>query len=462
MNIPIIKIKKIKKIKNFYLLIKNSSLLSLPSIIGIFLALFAIPIHLKINGKYDYGNYIFFHFIISFSLILNLGLNKIVAIELAKRKFLKSIIKQSVKFSIVISIIVFFVGILFIGLITKNFYSFLILIGICSTIIFLTLEGILQGLKKFKILSMINFFFYTLSLNLPSILLYVFEQLNYFDLIKISLFLKILIIFIILILLKNLNEVEKQEKQKYNFSLKIKKYSKWYLIHLINLQIFDFIDKYLIKIFIGPVALAIYSIPYQLAGKITIISKSISAVLLPEISEGKDKNNFNYSLNVYSILIPILLLLIFPLLEYLLKIWLDDQYTSEIMSLTKVFLIISWVSGISHILIAFFEVTKKIKFNSILETYLIIPFIFILTFTVFQFKNLIFISFILLAKELILIFFRAKKIKHTINNFIHISVNIFLVVINLIISVYYNTYFYLSYLILVLINVLIYSLFKKK
>ena len=157
-----------------------------------------------------------------------------------------------------------------------------------------------------------------------------------------------------------------------------------------------------------------------------------------------------------------MLLLIFPLLEYLLKIWLDDQYTSEIMSLTKVFLIISWVSGISHILIAFFEGTKKIKFNSILETYLIIPFIFILTFTVFQFKNLIFISFILLAKELILIFFRAKKIKHTINNFIHISVNIFLVVINLIISVYYNTYFYLSYLILVLINVLIYSLFKKK
>ena len=64
---------------------------------------------------------------------------------------------------------------------------------------------------------------------------------------------------------------------------------------MLNLQIFDFVDKYLIKIFIGPAALAIYSIPYQLAGKLTILSKSISAVLLPEISFSSEKTNFNHS-----------------------------------------------------------------------------------------------------------------------------------------------------------------------
>ena len=85
MNTHITKIHKFKNIKNLFKLIKNSSLLSLPSVIGIFLALIAVPIHLKINGKYDYGNYIFFHFIVSFGLILNLGLNKIVTIELAKK-----------------------------------------------------------------------------------------------------------------------------------------------------------------------------------------------------------------------------------------------------------------------------------------------------------------------------------------------------------------------------------------
>ena len=454
MNISIIKARKLKNIKNLIKLIKNSSFLSMPSVIGIFLALIAIPIHLKINGKYDYGNYIFFHFIVSFGLFLNLGLNKIVAIEIAKRKYLKSLINQSIKFSIIASVIIFFIGLLFINLIIDNLYSLLILIGISTTVIYLTLEGILQGLKKFKIFSGVNFFFYTLSLNIPSISLYFFKHLNYLDLIKLSLFIKISLILIILIYLKNLKK--KREKQKYNLYLKLKKYSKWYLVHLFNLQIFDFVDKYLIKILIGPIALAIYSIPYQLAGKITIFSKSISAVLLPEISEGKGKSNFNYSLNIYTILIPVFLLMLFPFLEYFLKIWLGNQYTSQILDLTKIFLIISWISGISHILIVFFEGKKKVKFNSILEVYLILPFVIFLTLIIFKFKNLIFIAFVLLAKEIILIFFRANKIRYAIENIIIINVNIFLVVSNMLINIYYNSYFYFSFLLLILINFIIF------
>ena len=72
--------KKLKKInesnnyKNLFLILKNSSFLTLPSVIGILLALFSIPIHLQLNGKVDYGNYIFFHFIIFFGLLLNFGI----------------------------------------------------------------------------------------------------------------------------------------------------------------------------------------------------------------------------------------------------------------------------------------------------------------------------------------------------------------------------------------------------
>ena len=454
MNNHITKKQNFKKINNLFKLIKNSSLLSLPSLIGIFLALIAIPIHLKINGKYDYGNYIFFHFIVSFSLILNLGLNKIVAIELAKKKYLVSIINQSVKFSIFTSIIIFLIGLFLIKLMINNFFSLLILIGICISVIYLTLEGIIQGLKKFKILSGVNFFFYTLSLNIPSISLYFFEEFNYINLITLSLFIKITVIFIIFLYLKSF--IRNKEKLKYNLFLKLTKYSKWYFLHLVNLQIFDFADKYLIKILIGPIALAIYSIPYQLAGKITIFSKSISAVLLPEISEGKEKSNFNYSINIYTFIIPVLLLMLFPFLNYLLKIWLGNQYTSQILDLTKIFLIISWISGISHILIAFFEGKNKVKFNSILEVYLLVPFVLILILILIQYKNLIFISFVLLSKEIILTFLRLHKIEYAINNIIIINVNIFLVVLNMLISVYYEEYFYYSFLILIFINFIIF------
>ena len=74
---------KINKLLDLH---KNSYILSLPSLFGIVLALVAIPVHLQINGKSDYGNYIFFHFIISFGLLFNMGINKIVAIEIAKKK----------------------------------------------------------------------------------------------------------------------------------------------------------------------------------------------------------------------------------------------------------------------------------------------------------------------------------------------------------------------------------------
>ena len=55
-------------------------------------------------------------------------------------------------------------------------------------------------------------------------------------------------------------------------------------------------------------------------------------------------------------------------------IWLKDQFTKQILDLTKIFLIIAWLSGISHILITYFEGKKKIKFNTLIELYLIISF----------------------------------------------------------------------------------------
>ena len=90
------------KINKLSYLLKNSTILSLPSLIGIILAIIAIPVHLQINGKSDYGNYIFFHFIISFGLLLNIGINKIAAVEVAKKKYLEELIKQSLKISLLL------------------------------------------------------------------------------------------------------------------------------------------------------------------------------------------------------------------------------------------------------------------------------------------------------------------------------------------------------------------------
>ena len=63
----------------------------------------------------------------------------------------------------------------------------------------------------------------------------------------------------------------------------LKKNSKWITLNSLLVQFYDLFDKYLIKIFLGPIAVATYSIPQQLTGKLSIISKSFSAFLLPNL-----------------------------------------------------------------------------------------------------------------------------------------------------------------------------------
>ena len=457
------KLSQSNKINKLSYLLKNSTILSLPSLIGIILAIIAIPVHLQINGKSDYGNYIFFHFIISFGLLLNMGINKIVAIEITKKRFLDELIKQSLKLSLNIIFIIMLIDSILIFIFQKYFIFLTVGIGLSLTLIYLTLDGILQGFKKFNLLSVVNFIFYTLSLNLPSIYLLINNTLNFKSLIIFSIFLKLISILIIIFCLKKYFKLNYNKSLKYNFYLKFKKYSKWYSLHMLNLQIFDFVDKYLIKIFIGPAALAIYSIPYQLAGKLTILSKSISAVLLPEISYSNEKTNFNHSLNIFAFFIPVFILIIFPFLDKILILWLQDQYSVKILELTKIFLIVAWVSGISHILITYFEAKKKIKFNTILELYFLIPFLLLLSFVLFESKNLVLISFVLLFKECMLIVFRTNKLKKKIDFVNLIYLNIFIVIINLIMNMYYKEYFYYSITILILFNsyLLINKAFKK-
>ena len=454
--------KFIYRFKNFedqFYLLKNSSILSIPSLIGVFLALLSIPIHLQINGKQDYGNYIFFHFFFSFGLLLNFGINKITTIEIAKKKDISAIVKQSINYSFKIILIIFtsFFILNFTDLKFENI--FLLATGLCLTIVYFNLEGILQGFEKFKLLSIFNFIFFTLSLNFPSIVLLINDNFFFEDLILISILIKFFSILLILYYLKKY--LLDKNSTKYDFSSKLKKYSKWYFIHFSNIQIFDFMDKYLIKIFLGPVSLAMYSIPYQLAGKITILSKSLAAVLLPNISLGNETKKFNYSIKLYVFVVPLILLLIFPILEEFLKFWLKNQYSLEILVLTKIFLIVSWISGISHILIAFFEGKENIKFNTILELYLIIPFLSILFLIIILFKDIIFISFILLFKEVVLIFIRSNKLKKNINNLFVIQLNIFFVIFNALISIYFTKYFFFTLLLLVTFNLLLIRGLKK-
>ena len=139
------------------------------------------------------------------------------------------------------------------------------------------------------------------------------------------------------LIIKN-NDLYKISKSKILLT-NLKKNSKWITLNSILIQFYDLFDKYLVKIFLGPIAVATYSIPQQLTGKLSVISKSFSAFLLPDLSGKKINNsNFNFSLQIFIKFIPIFIFILLPFYPIILEFWLGNNYNETIHNLTKIFL----------------------------------------------------------------------------------------------------------------------------
>ena len=205
------------------------------------------------------------------------------------------------------------------------------------------------------------------------------------------------------------------------------KSSKWFAISELLNQIYYFSDKLLVKFFFGPAALAIYSIPQQLSGKLSVMSKGFSSVLLPSISQSEEKSvvnkNFLLSIKLFTFLVPLLLFLIFQFYDWFLRIWLGSNYSFEILQLLKIFSIVSWLSCISHLFITYYEGSENVKKNTNIEIYFL-PIFLTLVIIASLTKSLIIISFIMLAKEVIIFFLRTFRLvnKITIIPYIYLTI----------------------------------------
>ena len=444
-----------------YKLLKNSSILSSPGLLSIFLSLIAIPTHLEIAGVESYGNYIIFHFILVFSLIFNFGIGKSIAVSINNYpKKYKEISYQGMRYTFFI--VLFFVLVFYLfsfykeQLFITNLLSLLnfeyLALGFIISIIYSSLEGILQGNQKFKSLSFYNFIFFSLSISLPSISLIYYSDVSLNNLIIFSLTIKFFTVVFMFILIIGKNLILKSNSKI--LLLNLKKNSKWLTLNNMLIHFYDLFDKYLVKIFLGPIAIATYTIPQQLTGKLSIFSKGFSAFLLPTLSRrGGDTNSFNYTLEIFLKIIPILIFFIFPLYEIFLNFWLKNNYNETILTLTKIFSLCSIFSCVSHLLITKFEASKTLNRNLKIEFILMPFFLFALYYLTSNEFTLIQISFLILLKELILLFFRLNLLKKDIKNVNSYYLYTFL----LILALYLSINFKMLFLVFLILLIFIYS-----
>ena len=401
------------KIK-FKKLVKNSAILSLPGIISIFISLLSIPIHLNYAGAESYGNYMIFHFILMISLNFNFGIGKSTVISVNNYpKKNEEINFSAINYTKNISIIIFTVFISMFFLRETFFYNFTKYFNIVSyfffgsiiTIFFVTLEGILQANRKFRYISIFNLSFFSLSISVPSILLAYNYNLTFENLILFSVLIKLLSILMMFLVIKKNNLIKKSKSQILFNNLK--KNSKWITLNSVLIQFYDLFDKFLIKFFLGPVAVATYSIPQQLTGKLSIISKSFSAFLLPNLSKRKiDNQSLDFSLQVFMKIIPVIIFLIIPFYPLILEFWLGNSFSTTINDLTKIFSISVVFSCASHLLVTRFEATKTLNQNLKIEFFLMPFFLYSLYHLTSLNYSLFLISLLILAKEVILFFLR--------------------------------------------------------
>ena len=138
---------------------------------------------------------------------------------------------------------------------------------------------------------------------------------NVNSLFQISVYCKIISIFIIFLILIFKNFINQKIFSK-TIIEDFVSYAKWQTLSSTYIQIFDFFDKYLIKIFLGASSLSLYSIPQQIAGKLAVISEGMISVFLPRISSKqkfKVKYNIFNSNSMVSFILYLILIIINPL-----------------------------------------------------------------------------------------------------------------------------------------------------
>ena len=400
---------------------------SAPGFISIFLSFFTIPIYLKYLGFEQYGNFIFLHFILSIAMITNFNLGKIASIKMQKViKDNKILIISTTIFASFISsgfvcLIIFFIY-LFITELNNNiiFLNYkILLLALFFSNIYITLENISKGLKYYYLSSIANLIFYSFSLSIPAFfILFDFKTFgNTNSLFQISLNIKIIAILLIFITLiyKKLIKLNFKLLIIRNFFASVK----WLTLSSAYIQIFDFLDKYLIKLFLGAASLSLYSIPQQIAGKLSVLSDGLISVFLPKISSSKKKERFEIlNANFYGFfyVVSFILILINPFVDELLIWWLKANYNLSITYLFKIFLIISFYICITHIISTFLDTQNLSKKNSLIETLVLIFFMIGLFISVY-YKNINFFAYSMLIRSLIAFFIKAFYIKKYLLNF---------------------------------------------
>lgn len=200
--------------------------------------------------------------------------------------------------------------------------------------------------------------------------------------------------------------------------IKLISFGKWISFQSIIHQFFLNIDRMIISSFIGVNQVAFYTTPYDLLSKLTVISTSLTAGLIPGVSYWT-KNNMVKNIKTIEkklikkfllIYVPILVFL-FLLAEEILKQWISSEYMIKSSSVFKILVIAFCINSFSNMYAKLLIALNKPNLFFYISSISTIIFIFCCFVLVnkFAIEGVAFAVFLKVSVDLIGNFFFFKK-----------------------------------------------------
>ena len=161
------------------------------------------------------------------------------------------------------------------------------------------------------------------------------------------------------------------------------------------------IDRMVIGAQLGAVAVAAYTIPYQIISRLQLVPQSLINVLFPRLSvnEGQKARRmaFLYSVVMTAFFVPIIIGLIY-LIEPLLQLWLGDNLDPQSVEVGTWLLFAFYVTAIGHTMVVFLQSQGEGAFVAKLQLAETLPYLAILLYCAGAF-GLIGVAAVFLARR---------------------------------------------------------------
>lgn len=157
----------------------------------------------------------------------------------------------------------------------------------------------------------------------------------------------------------------------------------WVTITSFLVPIMAFLDRFAIGAISGAASVSLYSVPYQLAEKMTIIPAALSSALYPKFASGAAKEAGDLSVrsikSLFLITTPIGIIGIIGI-EPFLHFWISPEFSSQSAGVAKLLIMAFWLNGFERVPFSFLQSRGRPDIPAKCHLFEIFPFMVLLYF----------------------------------------------------------------------------------